>query len=79
MPPRPEYRSHLDNWANQLGRVVQVVESSSGPQNNTLWTVVIYVDNIESGRATWSNKRDATERASHLALFNWGVYGIPAP
>ncbi|KAJ6486203.1 hypothetical protein C8R47DRAFT_1129435 [Mycena vitilis] len=72
--PNPShYRNALNNAGQAWGKLIEYVDSQTGPLNAAQWTSIAYVDRIEYGRGSGSTKGSARERAARKALVALGV------
>ncbi|KZT08412.1 uncharacterized protein LAESUDRAFT_757648 [Laetiporus sulphureus 93-53] len=66
-----EGRMHLNNWLQRNYGSTNVLDwdvSFSGAGRSMTWTVIAKIRNVEYGRATNSNKGQATDQAAEQAL-----------
>ncbi|KAF8907159.1 hypothetical protein CPB85DRAFT_1436707 [Mucidula mucida] len=74
MPDQPpDYRTKLNNWCAQAGKVITYNDVPSGPQHSQTWSSTVYVDNVATGAGVGPAKGAAREMAAHSALLAFGV------
>ncbi|KIK61682.1 hypothetical protein GYMLUDRAFT_42701 [Collybiopsis luxurians FD-317 M1] len=64
----------LNNVAQRNGYSIHFQDTHHGGQHNGYWLSIVYVNNVEHGRATGRTGRDAREGAAQLALQVLGYY-----
>ncbi|KIK55326.1 hypothetical protein GYMLUDRAFT_841976 [Collybiopsis luxurians FD-317 M1] len=62
------YVTHLNNLAQRNGFLMYFQDSHHGSQHDGYWTSIVYLNNVEHGRATGRTGREAREGAAHQAL-----------
>ncbi|KAK0229196.1 hypothetical protein EDD85DRAFT_851941 [Armillaria nabsnona] len=69
---RRHYRTELNNLCIQAGWAVHFDDGFTGPQNDGIWTSLVYVNGVMCGQGSAASVRAAREQASYRALVYYG-------
>jgi len=64
----PEYVNILRNTCQEKIIESKFHEEHSGPEHDKIWTVIVFINNIEVGRGTGKTRQSAKAEAAKLAL-----------
>ncbi|KAF9002931.1 hypothetical protein BDQ17DRAFT_1425465 [Cyathus striatus] len=61
-------KNELNNALQRAGKRATYVYSYEGPESSRTWIAIVYIDDMEYGRGSASNKNDAGHAAARSAL-----------